>query len=428
MEPDKGMAQAAQPQVELATTLAYAQGGYSIELAIGSEGARANVALDTGSSSLAILPRCYTPARDRLLAATPLAQEINYGGGAWAGPVLRSRLTFGSGRHARAIDDGAFALVESEAPPFRHADGILGLAYRDLDPAYDLSTLLASRGIEPAITWSWPFETGHELDLASFKAFLRQQPRTTLVPAFSALEEHGVVRNRFGFAAGRAIVHVAAEGISVHAQACDPLNRGTLVLGGGAEQQHLYTGGFHDIRILHDLYYNANLRAIQVGSEAPIPVPPLDPADVPKKYSNALLDTGSSFLVLEPTTYDAVIAAFGRHDPKFPPLIAEFGQTFKSEQGLANERIRVHDWPELRFHLEAPRGGDTILRVPAWAYWPHNALAHGQALFLLMRGLPHFPKQSILGLPLFAGRYAVFDRDAQHGLGVVRMANLQARE
>src|SRR5690606_29672047 len=116
-------------------TLAYAQGSYSVALRLGSEGRVANVALDTGSSSLAVLPRCYDPARDRAVAPTTLAQEINYGGGAWAGPVLRSWLAFGSGRHARSIDDAAFALVESEAPPFRHADGIFGLAYRDLDPA-----------------------------------------------------------------------------------------------------------------------------------------------------------------------------------------------------------------------------------------------------------------------------------------------------
>ena len=60
------------------------------------------------------------------------------------------------------------------------------------------------------------------------------------------------------------------------------------------------------------------------------------------------------------------------------------------------------------------------------AYWPRNALAHGQTLCLLMRGLAHFPNQSILGLPLFAGRYTVFDRAAAGGLGVVRVAEARA--
>ena len=55
-----------------------------------------------------------------------------------------------------------------------------------------------------------------------------------------------------------------------------------------------------------------------------------------------------------------------------------------------------------------------------------NALAHGRTLCLLMPAPAHFPKQSILGLPLFAGRYAVFDRAAAGGTGVVRVA--QARD
>lgn len=408
--------------IELATTLAWAQGGYSVAVALGSEGRRANLLLDTGSSSLAVMPGAYDPARDTALSTTSWAQEIRYGGGAWAGPVLRSRLAFGHGHHARRIDDALFALIESDSPLFRGADGILGLAYRGLDPAYDLEALLRDRGVDPPATWAWPFEAGHALDLAKFADFLPHQPRTTLRPAFSALEEEGVLRDRFALAVGRAVVHVAAEGASGHTLAGDPLNAGTLVLGGGAGQQHLYRGGFHDVRIVHDLYYGANLRAVRVGSDAPIAVPALDPAAAGTRPDNALLDTGSSFLVLETSTYDAVLAAFARHDPGFPGLVAEAAAALRDGRGLANDRIDPHAWPDLHFHLEAPGGGDTVLRVPASHYWPRNALAHGQALCLLMPQLPHFPKQSILGLPLFAGRYTVFDRAAGEGLGVVRVA------
>ena len=144
--------------IELDTTLALAQGAYTVAMAFGSEGRHANLILDTGSSTLAILPKCYEPDRDQALRATAWAQEISYGGGAWAGPVLRSRLAFGHGHHARAIDDALFALIESEQPPFRGADGILGLAYRGLDPAYDMTSLLETQGVDPALTWSWPFE------------------------------------------------------------------------------------------------------------------------------------------------------------------------------------------------------------------------------------------------------------------------------
>ena len=411
------------PQVELQTTLAHAQGAYSVAIALGSEGRPANVLLDTGSSSLAVRAACYDPARDRDAVRTGLAQEVVYGGGTWAGPVLRSRLSFGSGREARAIADAWFALIEAGDGLFRGADGIFGLAYGELDVARDLSALLASRGVQPPVTWPWPFAAGDDLDLATFRDLLQRQPRATLLPAFGALEQEGVCRNRFGFAAGRAVVHVASPGASTRAQAADPLNRGTLVLGGGAEQQHLHRGGFRDVRVVHDLYYNVNLRAVQVGGEAPIAVPALAPADIATRHSNALLDTGSSFVVLEPSTWDAVVAAFGRLDARFPPLIDACAEAFRDGRGLAGDRIDPHAWPDLRFHFEAPDGGDTVLRVGGARYWPRNALAHGQSLFLLVRGLAHFPRQSILGLPLFAGRYAVFDRSAGNGLGVVRFAD-----
>ena len=402
--------------IELETTLAHAQGGYTVAMEFGSERCPANLVLDTGSSSLARLPRGYDPAQDRSLRATAFAQEVNYGAGAWAGPVLASCLGFGHGHHQRRIEDGLFALIESEHNPFRGADGILGLAYRDLDPAYDLSGLLRQRAVEPALTWPWPFPAGHALDPKNFRDFLREHPRTTLTPVFSALAQEGVVHDRFALLVGRAVVHVLEDHATPQALAADPLK------GGGPEHQHLYRGAFQNVQVLHDLYYNANLRAVRVGDQDPIPVPPLDAGDVASRCSNALLDTGSSFLVLESSTYAAVLAALGRHDARLPALVAQSQAALRDDRGLPNHAIDPRHWPDLHLHLEAPDGRDTVLRIGASHYWPHNALHAGQTICLLMAQLPHFPKQSILGLPLFAGRYAVFDRQAGGGLGVVRLA------
>ena len=409
--------------IELETTLAHARGAYTVAMRFGSGQLPANLVLDTGSSSLARLPGGYDPARDDALRTTPYAQEVNYGGGAWAGPVLRSAVSFGHGHHQRRIDDALFALIESEGQPFRGADGILGLAYRDLNPAYDLTALLRQQEVEPSVTWPWPFPAGHALDLAKFKDVLRRQPRTTLTPLFSAFEEEGVLRDRFALTVGRAIVHVTDDRATPQALAADPLNRGALVLGGGPEHQHLYRGAFHDVRLLHDLYYNANLRAVRVGDGEPIPVPPLDAGDVASRYSNALLDTGSSFLVLESSTHAAVLDALGRHDARLPDLVAQSQAALREDRGLPNHAVDPHHWPDLHLHLEAPDGRDTVLRIGASHYWPHNALHAGQTICLLMAQLPNFPKQSILGLPLFAGRYSVFDRQAGGGLGRVRLAD-----
>lgn len=410
--------------IQLDTTLAWAKGGFTVPVELGSERQRVNLLLDSGSSTLAVNARAFLPDRDRHLASTVWAQDIRYGGGALAGPVLRSSLALGEGHHARHIDDALFALVETSGDLFREADGIFGLAYRELDPAHDVGALLQARGISPALSWPWPFGSGDGLDAEAFRTLLLQQPRVALTPAFTALEEEGVVRDLFALQVPRAVVHVLADGASGHALAADPLNRGKLVLGGGPEAQSLYQGGFHDVKVVHDLYYNANLLAVRVGDGPRIPAPPLAPKDVAGHGSNALLDTGSSFLVLENSLYAAVIDGFARHDARLPALVEQSRQALAAGQGVPDHAIDPRQWPDLHLHLESPDGGETVLRIAASHYWPRNALQAGQSLCLLMPQLPHWPAQSILGLPLFAGRYAVFDRRAK-GAGIVRFA--QAR-
>src|SRR5690606_37679347 len=134
----------------------------------------------------------------------------------------------------------------------------------------------------------WPFDEGHALDLEAFDTFLHTLPRTLLTPVFTAMEEEGVVRNRFAMAFRRAVARVPDTRASVAALEADPLNRGTLVLGGGSAQQHLYHGGFQDVRVVHDEYYEANLRALRVGGGDAIPVPPA-PAAAGETRGNALL-------------------------------------------------------------------------------------------------------------------------------------------
>ncbi|GGA83827.1 hypothetical protein GCM10011521_22790 [Arenimonas soli] len=414
------------PALELPTTLAYARGAYTATARLGEHADPAQLILDTGSSTLVVRPHAYRAERDGLLAATPWVQEIRYGGGAWAGPVLKSRLAFGHGHHARAIDDALFACCETDDALFQGADGLWGLAYRDLDPAWDVSPLLVQQGHAPPLSWPWPYEQGHALDLTRFQDFLRHQPRTHLKPAFTALEEEGVVRNRFALATSRAVVHVTHGDPSVAALQADPLNRGALVLGGGTEQQHLYRGSFQDVRVVHDLYYNANLRAVRVSGGNPIPVPPLDTSRVAAMGSNAMLDTGCSYLALEAGTYAAVMAALAAHDPRFPDLVARAQQAIVRGEGLPNDAVDPRHWPDLNFILEAPSGGNSELRVPASHYWQHNAHRPGQCLCLLAAPLPHFTGQSLLGLPLFAGRYAIFDRSGGSGLGTVRFATARS--
>ncbi|MEO8672189.1 MAG: pepsin-like aspartic protease [Tahibacter sp.] len=408
--------------VQLPITLAYAKGAYSAKLSLGSERATANVMLDTGSSTLAVMSKTYAPNRDSSLRATALAQHVTYGKGAWAGPVLHSDIGIGDGEHARSLPAAPFAFVETDARSFfRDADGILGLAYRHLNTAHDLAALLTEQGRAPALTWPWPFSDVEEADVVAFTDRMHEQPRVSVEPFFSALEAHGVVADKFAMLIRRALVHVLDDTASADQLADDPLNRGVLVLGGGEEHQSLYDGAFQDIRILHELYYNANLISVQVGSETPIPAPALLEEFQAGAGSNAIIDTGSSFIVAEATIFDAIIAAFGRHDERLPGLVARFQKAFETEQGVPNAVIDPKDWPDLHFHLESASGDVVRLTCAPSHYWQRNALVAGQSFFLLLRQVPSWPNQSILGLPLLSGRYCVFDR-RREGKGVVRLA------
>ena len=75
--PGHGGTMAPIPQVELATTLAYAQGGYTVALAVGSERQPANVLLDTGSSSLAFFAGRYDPARDAFAQSLSMVAALS---------------------------------------------------------------------------------------------------------------------------------------------------------------------------------------------------------------------------------------------------------------------------------------------------------------------------------------------------------------
>ena len=407
--------------IEVPTTLAHARGAYTATAHLGEHGQPAQLILDTGSSSLVVRPHAYDPARDGCLQATPWVQEVRYGGGAWAGPVLRSRLAFGHGHHQRRIDDALFAWCETDDRLFQGADGLWGLAYRGLDPARDASAVLASRGHAPPLSWPWPFDDGHPLDLAAFDTFLHSLPRTLLTPAFTALEEEGVLRNCFGFAAARAVVHVAEPGASAARLAADPLNRGTLVLGGGSEQQHLYHGGFQDVRVVHDEYYELNLRAVRVGDGQPVAVAPAAPADGEPR-GNALLDTGCSLLMFDADTYAAVAAALAAIDPDFPAWIERSQACLARGHGLPAGDVDLSRWPDLHLLLEAPGGGEASLRLATSRLWARNAPAPGECLCLLAPPPAAFRDRSLLGLPVLAGRYAIFDRSAGQGLGRVRFA------
>lgn len=411
--------------IELPISLAWGKGGYTVQVRLGSREAPLNLVLDSGSSTLAVLPHKYDAGSDLDLVPTALAQAVAYGAGAFAGPVLKSRLRFGSGHHARTLDHVHFALVQSPDPPWQDADGLFGLAYSGLNLAHDARALLPAAGSPGQTTWPWPFTFSDAQDLAVFRQQLLAQAQVQLPPCFTALEAEGLVADCFALSVRRAVVHVRHADASPHELDADPLNRGTLVLGGGDHCTALYEGTLKTMAVVHDQYYNVVLRSVRVGSGIELSVPPLDPQDVAAYLSNAIIDTGSSFLILPADLYQRVCAELGALDPRLPAAIERFNTAFATGGGLPDTDIRHLPWPVLHFRLQGQDGLDVELSLHPSQYWEANALAPGQALLLLRSQIAGWPAQSILGLPLLCGRFVVFDRSVG-GHGVIRVASARA--
>ncbi|KQY54754.1 pepsin-like aspartic protease [Lysobacter sp. Root494] len=417
--------------LHLPITLAYAKGAYTVSLCIGRGQHPGNFVLDTGSSTLVVLPHVYDPNHDESHQPTSCAQQVRYGVGTWAGPVLSAEVHF-DGRHGSVrLDAAQFSRIEAKAQDLRDADGLFGLAYSCLNTAHDVRDYLHERGIDPPLTWPWPFDREDE-SLADFGTLLKQQPRVTITPLFTALAETGRIDNRFALLVRRPLLHVEDDSADLALLTADPRNQGVLVLGGSEhhEEDHgyrLHEGEFSTIQLVDDVYYNANLIAVQVGDGPRIAAPPLDPKFQHRAASNAIIDTGCSFVILEASLYAAVIAAFAQHDARLPAVAERFQQAFAQQQGIANADVDALAWPALHFYLQAPDGSETRLTCTDEHYWPRNAMRAGQAWFLLMNQLPNWPNQTILGLPFLSERYCVFDRSAG-AAGCIRVAKARGAD
>jgi hypothetical protein len=388
---------------------------YSAQLAIGSKGALANVILDTGSSTLAVEPSVYSGGGDTLLKPTTLIQLVGYGTGGWAGPVVDTTITFGG-----IPMTGAPIAITSvqQKGNFAGVTGIMGLAYNGLNDAYDFKGYLAAKG-KPA-SYPWPFgATSWKAFVAGFGPLIQTSGAqgVTVKPYFDQLEMNGVVANKFAFYTLRSWVSLR-RGTSVAAVSADPLNRGYFIMGGGEEQHDLYTGTFATVKVLHDLYYNTNLKSVRVAGCAPHPAAPLQAKYRASSISNSIVDSGTSDLTLAADVYEAILMGLKQLNPAFIQAIAA-----ARRNGIPATSLNQAQWPNIYFTLEGENGNDVELAVSPQTYWQDDFPAAGQAVFQISGPLDK-ANQSILGLPLLNNYYAVFDR-AQDVNGVIRFAPIK---
>ena len=387
-------------------TNVYGGGDYTAPVTIGSQGAVANVILDTGSSTLAVVPGAYDPSADSSAQPTALAQDVIYGTGGWTGPVITTSVSMGTGSQSVSADVNMAITDEQEAGNFGSADGILGLAFNSLNQAYNLQAYLTQQGINP-VTYPWPFPINNSsAAVQQFAQFLSRMPQEDLPPYFTALETQGITKNLFSFYTLRSVPSARTAN-----PATDALNGGFFIMGGGPEQADLYTGQFSRVNVVNDLWYNTDLLAIQVAGGQQIAVQPLPQQYAKSMISNSIIDSGTNGLVVAPDVYQAIVSSLSQVNPAFGNLINQ-----ASQQTIPNGNVNLDQWPDINFILQGEDGNPVTLSCSPQTYWQTDAGTPGQAIFQISNS--QMP-QSILGLPLMNNYYTVFDRtqDAYGAIG-----------
>ena len=363
---------------------------FTLTLSVGSGATAIDVLLDTGSSMLTVDGALYDAGTDRAATTTQLLQTAQFSSGTLMASVVRAPVgLLADGDPTAIIVPNANLAVVYDIQPnlFGRADGILGLAYPALNKSYQM----------PKNTWGAGYRSNQ---------LGQGKPAAALAPYLNQAVAAGLVADTFAFAVQRSVMSEAADGA-----AADLLNDGVFVLGGGAECTDLYTGPFASVAVVQADYYNTNLIAIQVGDRT-VTLPP-NRAGGPVA-SNSVVDSGNSSLMLDPFLYRQVIGQFNAINPIFGTALASSGSYDQTALNLAA-------WPALRFVLQAAGGGQATVTVAPRDYWQFDSDGPGRATTGLTGGSPH-PGQSILGLPLFAGHYVVFDRTAAGGQGSINFA------
>jgi hypothetical protein len=373
--------------IRLPTTILSAHGYHTARILLGDGLAAADVVLDTGSGMLLVKGAALDPVASGC-TTTSLLQQAQYASGDSAVcAVVTGAVALGDGASIELAAANIGVVYEGK-PDLGTAAGIWGLAY----PAKDTALRM------PADTWLTKYAS---TDLGAGAP-------SQITPLFDQLIAAGLSAPKFAFRLNRALQRQATAD-----PASDPLNAGLFVVGGGMECADLHNGPFSPIAVTHETFYNVNLLSVQVGLAAPIPVQsPFSSTAV----STAFVDSGMQNLQLDQSLFEAVVTALRALNPAFANALDQSGPGGADQQAL-----NLTAWPDLVFTFEAADGGETSVTIPPTAYWQEDAAGKGRAVPMLTGDQGLFGGQSVLGLPLFVGKYVVFDRSVP-GKGVVAVA------
>jgi hypothetical protein len=394
--------------VILPITNVYAKGDFTLSVRLGSAKQTANLILDTGSSTLVVQHESYQGNKDSFMEPTCYCQNVIYGIGGWYGAVVKTLVSLGNNDSAIDLPDVHLAVTAQEMPDsFAQAHGFIGLAYHQLNKAYNVSSYLTEEDISPPFTYPWHIHESTEIK--DFSTFLRRFPEQDIVPYFTQLEENQIVANQFAFFVHRSSIYQTDNQQTTEELKEHPLNSGLFVLGNPEIHEHLSSAHQQQIKVVDDKYYNVELHSIRVDGCKSLVVEPLAENHKKAYISNAIVDSGASMLVLPEKLFQQLLAQLVEYNEKFKSVLAPYVNYLGKEVGIPINQVNLSDWPDLIFSMLDVNQQIVELTMTPHTYWQTHAPSPNQISFQLTF-LPNWPNQTILGLPFLNNFYTIFDR------------------
>ncbi|GAC14910.1 pepsin-like aspartyl protease [Aliiglaciecola lipolytica] len=396
----------------------YGNGDFTAQILLEGVASPLNLILDTGSSTLVV-----DAAHIEHLQPIPttIAQRVAYGMGSWIGPVVKHAVILGHENDNVRLPEVHLAIEQSlDKNTFMLADGILGLAYSELNLAHDIQHYLNQLNIQPASTYPWPAAV-FEKNISDLDDILFTSPKHHITPYFDELEKHNLVANQFAFVVHRSSIYRGDPEQDDNALAHHPLNTGILVVGNPKLHSHMHKNDFQTVKVVHDKYYNVNVLSIGLSGQTQIPFPKLEAKHVKSYISNGIVDSGASAMVFPQSVFNQLLAQFSTHNTDFKHLLSTYETFTGKEIGIPLDLVNLDSWPDLIIVLENELGNTAELKLSASTYWQTHAPKKNQISFKIT-SLPDWPNQAILGLPLLNNYFTIFNRSAGE-TGTIEFAN-----
>ena len=126
--------------------------------------------------------------------------------------------------------------------------------------------------------------------------------------------------------------------------------------------------------------------------------------------------------MLQNKLYQYFMDCLKKTNPKLLDFIDAFNQAQTTGTPYISSELNLSDWPNLYFTFAGANDEPVTLCCPPDHYWQLNATMPNRAFFTLLKQIPNWPNQSVIGLPLISSYLCIFDRSVGSD-GIIKFAN-----